>query len=132
MEQTTKVDVSNTVSDNAHVHISIPYEIIEEQSESLLKGDDRLVAAARCPNQKCRNVDCRFMLREPDVSNSSMSVISKSANSDYELKCKCCDMEFRFNPYPTFIGMITYKLINHCYIPLSHIRDNLGVDIRNY
>lgn len=121
-----------TVLKKEKVHISLPYEIVQDKSDSSLKGDDRLVAAARCPNITCRNVDCRFMLKEPDVSNSSISIITSYASSGYDVKCECCDTEFRFNPYPSFMGLIKYDLLNNCYIPLSHVRDNLGVNIRKY
>ena len=111
----------------------IPYDkcVETDTSNSSLIGDNRLVAAARCPNIECRNVDCRFMLRSHDIQNSTFKIIETYASSGSKLQCLCCDTIFKFNTRKSYFT-IKYELHNNCYVPLSHVRDRLGVDITKY
>ena len=112
-----KDSVAITINPLITLPITIPYDIKKENNLSE-KNDNHKVSIVRCPDIECRNVDCRFMLKEQDISNSTI-IITKYASSEYELKCLCCSTEFRFNVNKSFMEIIKYELHNYCYIPLS-------------
>ena len=87
----------------------------------------RDVAAALCPNPVCQNVDNRFMLDETDKKKSSIVVLATYASSGKDLRCLCCNDEFKFCS-----GSFTHEKKNCIFIPLDFCRDTLGVDISKY
>jgi len=84
----------------------------------------REVLAAKCP--KCENVDNRFML-EHDKNRSSFGVVETYAGSGQDLRCFCCNHTFKF-----CTGKLWYEKLNCVPVPLSWVREELGVDIALY
>lgn len=87
----------------------------------------RDVAAALCPNPVCQNVDNRFMLDETDKKKSSFVVVATDASSGQDLRCLCCNGQFKF-----CAGSFTHGKNNCIFIPLDFCRDTLGVYISKY
>jgi hypothetical protein len=92
-------------------------------------SNNRTVAAAKCPG--CSNTDCRFMLRGEDIERSTIRIVTRYAGSGNDMECLCCDTKFKFNVNPGFYKG-HYELLNYVYVPISWVRDVLGVDITKY
>lgn len=85
------------------------------------------VAAALCPNVDCQNVDNRFMLNDDYKAKSSFVVTTTYASSGKDLKCLCCQTEFKFCAENFF-----HDKKNCIYVPLTFCRDSLEIDISKY
>ncbi len=102
---------------------------IYNEIKIILSIPERKVAAAKCTG--CSNTDCRFMFKEEDIKKSTIRIVTRYAGSGYDMECLCCGANFKFNLNPGFYKG-HYELLNYVYVPLSWVRDVLGVDITKY
>lgn len=102
----------------------IKFEYSEKYPTPTEEESKREVLVAKCP--QCENVDNRFMLKY-DKERSSFIVLETYAGSGVDLKCLCCQNEFKFCS-----GQSLWEKKNCVPVPLAFLRDGLGVDINKY
>ena len=90
------------------------------------------VHSPQCPN--CLNVDGRWTLKD-DRKNATIVNILDYSTSGSDMKCLCCDEEFKWSSGNVNYGAILtlkHERKNDVLIPIEYFEKVLGVNVYKY